>query len=125
MRLPESARDLRMALAAAVAVLAVLAVTITCLQGSARHVDVRYLQPAVTTARTIDHGYTGKADRVTPWQHVIQGCRVTGCTTHVPDSLRRAMGIPAGHPYRVHWGDTTFAWVLICPRSGRVLTIPS
>ena len=82
-----------------------------------------YLRPAVTAARTVDHGYTGNADRVTQWQHVLKHCKKVGCVSQVRPALKRAMGIPAGHAYRVHWGDTTFAWVRMA--GGTVETITS
>jgi hypothetical protein len=76
-----------------------------------------YLVPAVTAAKAVGHG------RVTQWQRVLRHCRKVGCTSHVPDAMRRDMGIKAGQVYRVHWGDTTFAWVRL--PHGRVRTITS
>lgn len=74
-------------------------------------------------AATVDHGYTGNGGRVTQWQHVLRHCRKVGCTSHVPDAMRRDMGIKPGQAYRVHWGDTTTVWVKL--PHGRVRTIKS
>lgn len=82
-----------------------------------------YPIPPVVAAKTVDHGYTGQADRITQWQHVLKHCRKVGCTSHVPDAMRRDMGIKRGQAYRVHWGDTTFVWVKL--PHGQVRTITS
>lgn len=105
--------------------LAVILVVSVSLLGAqpAQASTVSYLHPAVTAAKAVDHGYTGKADRVTQWQHVLRHCQKVGCTSHVPDAMRRDMGIRPGQAYRVHWGDTTFVWVRL--PHGRVRTITS
>jgi hypothetical protein len=109
--------------------LVLLALTIALVAGAVllgtpqAEASTGYLIPAVTTAKAVDHGYTGKADRMTQWQHVLRHCRQVGCTSHVPDAMRRDMGIRPGQAYRVRWGDTTFAWVRL--PHGRVRTITS
>jgi len=83
--------------------------------------------PPVKARTTADLGYTGKADRVTPWQHVLQHCRTAGdCRKHLPAWLARKLHVGPHQRLRVEYEDdakgrfSTFIWLRM-PR-GQVLT---
>jgi hypothetical protein len=73
-------------------------------------------------AATVDHGDTGRADRVTQWSRVVKHCHKIGCT-RVPATVRRELGIKRSQPALMHVGNSTFIWVKLA--GGRVRTYTS